>query len=228
MAVPCSVWLRSVPGSHAPPLLWFNEMVATLFLFCAGRNLHQGFSIDIQYAKEKCVEGRHLEANFATTGFKKSIIERWPPAGYKFRMIFFDWFFLFDRYLRDLAGGSYHTFTQTNIPMLVRKYGTEAVFLPIFGALVEALKSDDAIKALDECGLTRRVLIKDAVTNPLYVASTMCEDLINEDAPQGDRKYPKQELERVVGRDSEFWFIVLQKENSKYGVDLSNAVPKPR
>lgn len=185
--------------------------------------------MDNEYSAEECVTGRHLQANFSSPRFEHNIKERWPVGKYKFPVIFYDWFFVETAYLAQRANYNYNFFFETNLPLMVREYGTEAVYLPLVSCLVKAMTSPEAVSALHSCGLTRRVLVQDALSNPLYVASVMCEDLVNIDTPRnGVKRFPAPEIYNAVGRQAEFCWVVLQKEKTKYGVDLAQVVPKPQ
>lgn len=124
--------------------------------------------------------------------------------------------------------GDFSVFIRRNIPDLVNMYGTEAIYLPL-APLVIKIKSDGAVKALDDCGLTERIIVQEPVTNTLFIASLMCDKMCNEHAPLKAQRHPLQELEKCVGADRRFNWVVLQKGHSHWGVEwTADAVTIPK
>lgn len=108
-------------------------------------------------------------------------------------------------------------------------YDTEAVYLPLAPLVIQALKSDGAVEALDACGLVHRVLVEEPVSNTLFIASLVCDKMCNEHAPLQSQKHPLLELENCVGEDKRFKWVVLQKsKDTKWGIDSSPSVKIPK
>lgn len=157
------------------------------------------------------------------------MVKKWNPSEISFPVVYLDFYFWQDSYTKDKAGGSLDVLIKTNIPDLVKTYGTEAVYLPLAPAVVAALNSSGAVEALNGCGLVERVLVQQPTSNLLYMASLMCDKICNENCKETSLKKPIQELETCIGgRDKRWKWVVLQKEGSKWGVDLKFGVPNPK
>lgn len=200
----------------------------------------QGFTVDNIKDENECIPGRHLKATFGVRNFVTGSMEpKWPPSKFIFPVIYIDFYLWNDPYMSGVArdGASMACFIEHNIPELAARYYTEAVYLPLAPSVIAALKREEAIAALDRCGLEERVLVDMPESNLLYMACLMCNRICNQHAPDHEIKDPLNQLEKCLegedkthglGADKRFKWVVLQKSVTNYGVDLSSGVRNPK